>query len=159
MYWTKDGIGGTGGIFKADMDGSNVVEIHSGLSWASGIAIDFESLRLFWTDWDRDQVRTSNLDGTDAQPFVQLERDQIPWGIAITSDRVFWGKGFADSESLQSSDKTGQDIKTLYNGTHAIRALTVATPNPAQARPNHCEGQTCSAGICVLSRDSFRCVA
>ena len=156
MYWTKYGSGSTGGIFKSEMDGSNAAEIVSGLQYPAGIAIDFDSSRLFWADYNTGIIQSSNLDGTDVQLVVQLSGGTLPWGIAITGDRLFWGTYIPNS--LQSSDKSGQDIMTLYNGTYTIRHLTFATANPAQTRPNHCEGQTCYSGICVLNKGSFRCV-
>ena len=140
----------------AEMDGSNVAEIVSGVEEPGDITIDFDSSRLFWVTRDTNKVQSSNLDGTDVQLVVQLSSGTEPWGIAITDDRLFWGNW--GSESLQSSDKTGQDIETTYNGTHSIYSLTVAYPNPIQTRRNHCEGQLCSSGICVLNKNSFRCV-
>ena len=158
MYWTKGGSGDgdTRGVYKAEMDGTNVVKIVSSLDCPFGIAIDFASQRLFWTDFNENKVHSSNLDGTDVQLVVQLSSGTKPLGIAVTEDRLFWGN--YGSKSLQSCEKTGQDIKTLRNGTGAINHLTVATPNPVQTRPNHCEGQACPSGMCVLSKDLLRCV-
>ena len=47
MYWSTFN---PGSIFKAEMDGSHAVEIISGPIDLAGIAIDFDSLRLFWVD-------------------------------------------------------------------------------------------------------------
>ena len=144
-----------GSIKMAQMDGTNVVEIINGLSTAAGVAIDLNSLRLFWSDYNTNKVQSSNLDGTDVQQVAQLPSGSGPWGIAVNKDRLYWGNW--DSKSLQVSTKTGQDLQTLYNGAHNIQHLTVATSNPKQTRPNHCEGQSCS-GICVLNKTSFRCI-
>ena len=54
MYWTKSG----GGVFKADMDGSNAAVIVPGLSDPVGIAIDLGSLRLFWVEYNGNRVRS-----------------------------------------------------------------------------------------------------
>ena len=62
MYWSEYG----GSIIKAGMDGSNALEIVTALaSDPIGIAIDFSSFRLFWVDYLRNKVQSSNMDGTD----------------------------------------------------------------------------------------------
>ena len=116
----------------AQMDGGNAVEIVSGLSHPIGIAIDFDSQRLFWVDYNANNVQLSNMDATDVQLLVQLSSlpKTGPWGIAITEDRLFWGN--EGSKTLQRSDKAGQDIVTLYNGTQWIHQLVVAIPNSAK---------------------------
>ena len=157
MYWTKFwDINSEGGIFKAEMDGTNAVEIVSGVVWPESIAIDFDSQRLFWTDEFVDKIQSSNLDGTDVQLVLQLSSAAGPSGIVVTDERIFWGNSI--TKSLQSSDKAGHDIVTLYDGGYSIRHLAIAPQNLVQTRPNHCEKQMCSGGVCVLNRNSFRCV-
>ena len=139
------------------MDGNHVTEIISGLSYPAGIAVEFDSRRLFWAEYEGNRIQSSNLDGTDVQLVVQLSGNTSPLGIAVHGDRLFWGNVY--SKSLQSSEITGQDVRTLYNSTHGIQHLTAAIQDPSQTRPNHCEGQECSSGICVLTRNSYRSVS
>ena len=142
---------------KAEMDGTNVVEIVTGLTYPGGILIDTlnSQRRLFWVDLGTNKVQSSKLDGTDTQTVVELTGDPQPWGLAANNDRLFWGN--FNSSSFQTSDKYGQNVETLYYGIHGINHLTAVTPNPVQTRLNHCEGQSCS-GVCVLNTNSFRCL-
>ena len=155
MYWSRGGR--RGGIFKAEMDGSNSVQIGHGLTDPAGITIDFVSLRLFWVEYEAHLVRSSDLEGTDVYLVAQLDDRTYPWGIAVSGGRIYWGTW--KSNLLQTSDKTGHDIRTLLHDEHDIMQLTVATANPNQTRRNHCEGQICSIGICVLTKSSSRCIA
>ena len=139
------------------MDGTNPSEIVTGLIYPAGIAIDYDSRRLFWTEALTDLVQSSNLDGTDVQLVKQLNDDTWPWGIAVKDGRLFLAQ--YSSGSVESSDMSGQDVEVLYNGSNHIQNLELATPNPVQTRKNPCENQTCSGKICVLNRDSFRCLA
>ena len=139
------------------MDGGNLLEIVPGLNWPIGIAIDYDSRRLFWADFGTNKVQSSNFHGTDVRLVKQLKKGTNPSGIAIHKDRLFWGNH--GSYTLQSSDKAGKHVRTLYNGTKAVYHLTVRIQNPVQTRVNHCEGQDCSGGICVVNRNSYRCVA
>lgn len=52
MYYTDWGrFGNTGKIFKATMGGNNKIAIHeSNLTQPSGLAIDYEDRKLYWTD-------------------------------------------------------------------------------------------------------------
>ena len=154
MYFSK---AGNGGIFKADMDGSNLVQIISGLSSPAQMVVDFDSQRLFWVYFSADKVQSSNLDGTDVQLVLQLRSDSYPWGIVVYNGRLFWGN--AGPNSLQSSDKAGQDVQTHYTGSYDIRQLALVNSRTVQSRRNDCEGANCSGGICVLTRNSFRCIA
>ena len=139
------------------MDGSDLVEIVPGLNHPVGIVVDYDSRRLFWTEFAKHTIHSSNFHGTDVRLVVQLKDKAGPHGIAIHKKRLFWGNHL--SHSLQSSDKAGQHVRTLYNGKKAVYQLIVRIQNPVQTWVNHCEWQDCSGGICVLNRNSYRCVA
>ena len=53
------------------MDGTNSVEIVSGLSGPRGIAVDCESSRLFWTDIFEGSVKSNGLDGSNVTVLVK----------------------------------------------------------------------------------------
>ena len=55
------------------------------------LVIGFGSRRLFWVDYETDTVHSSNLDRTDVQLVVQLSDGMGLMGIAVTSERIFWG--------------------------------------------------------------------
>ena len=151
MYWSKY----RGGIFKAEMDSSDSAQIVAGLQGPVGIAIDFDSHRIFWMEYEAHRVLSSNLNGTDMHLVADLDDRTHPWGIAVEGGRLYWGAW--DVESLQTSDKTGKDMRTLYSG-HGVLSLAVAHADPLHTRSNHCQGRVCSIGICVLTRNSFRCI-
>ena len=158
MYWSAYAYEGKDGILKAEMDGTNAAQIVTGLDLPAGIVIDFISYRLFWADYGTNKIQSSNLDGTDIQLVAQLSSSPYtgPWGIAVTDEQLFWGN--YNAKSIQRSGKMGQDVQTLYNGTNSFNNLVVASSIPVQTRPNHCEGQKWSGGICVLNKYSFRCI-
>ena len=151
LYFTKN----EGNITVAEMDGTNAVDIITGLSRPAGIAIGFDPLRLFWVDHATDRVKSSNLEGTDLRQVAQLPPGTYPWGIAIKNGQLFWGNYAFNC--LQSSAQTGENLQTLYSGTFEIQHLVVPSSSPARTRRNDCEGQSC-AGICVLNKNSFRCL-
>ena len=151
MYWTSD----QGDIRRAQMDGSNAVEIVSGLREPIGIAIDYDASRLFWTEFIGNKICSSNLDGADVRTIVTLQTYVGPWGIAVHNNRVYWGN--SNGRSLQSSTKLGQNVRTVLKESSYIKHLTTTSRDLPITRQNPCEGQNCS-NICVLTTTAFRCI-
>ena len=158
MYWSRLDSGNSGRIFRAEMDGSNPEEFITGLNLPNALAIDFVSRRLFWTDYGTNQIKSSDLNGSDVQLVIQLKgENRRPTGIQVNDGHLVWSSDSDLSMLLRSSDEAGHDVRTLYK-TDLIHGMTIAKPNPVQTRRNDCEGQKCSPGICVLNRNSFRCI-
>lgn len=67
IYWT-DVSGGK--ISKAKLDGSNETVVVSGQSSPEGIAVDWLSRNLFWTDSGLDIIQVSMLNGTYRKTLV-----------------------------------------------------------------------------------------
>ena len=66
MYWTDWGANPK--IERAGMDASDrLVIISSNLTWPNGLAIDYETQRLYWADAGTKVIEFGNFDGTDRQ--------------------------------------------------------------------------------------------
>ena len=154
MYWTRFGVT-SNGLMRAQMDGSNVAQLLGGLRTPSGITIDYDGSRIFWTEHWGDKISSSNLDGTDVRIIVTPKPCSSPWGIALHKNRMYWSDW--SYYTLQRSSKSGQDVRTLFTGTGYIQQVTTTSRNFPTSRQNHCEGQNCSS-ICILTTSSFRCV-
>ena len=64
MYWTD--WGASPKIERAGMDASNrLVIISSNLTWPNGLAIDYESQRLYWADAGMKTIEYAGLDGSN----------------------------------------------------------------------------------------------
>ena len=154
MYWT-----GSNGIMRASMDGTNSVQIVSGLVTPRGIVVDFQTSALFWVDAGTKRVQTSRLDGSSVATLAGTI-DSSPWGIAVDRDRVYFGSFGSSPYALRSCSKTGGDIKTHYTGGTQMQHLAfISSRHPTTTRRNDCAGQSCSGnGICVLTPSSYRCL-
>ena len=153
MYWTTDR-----GIMKAWMDGTNSVEIVSGLRHPMGVTMDYESPRLFWVEQGSKKVQSSGSDGSNVVTLAQLK--DTPLGIAVDATRVYFSS-YAIPSVLRSCNKTGGDMKELYtyDGGDEMGHIALITSRPPLAtRQNHCANQNCS-GICVLIPNSYRCLS
>lgn len=66
MYWTD--WGSNPKIERAGMDASSrIVIISSNLTWPNGLAIDYETKRLYWADAGMKTIEYGNFDGSDRQ--------------------------------------------------------------------------------------------
>lgn len=76
-------------ISRAQSDGTNLyVFKNMTLGWPNGLAVDFESDRLYWCDALLDHVQHANLDGTDVKTIIsRLIRH--PFSIAIHKNFMY----------------------------------------------------------------------
>lgn len=84
MYWTtiiNDGLGGR--IRRANVDGTGVVDILTGLSQPTAIALDPISDKLYWSELGTSTIWWSNMDGTGAQLVASGAGMQLPLYISV----------------------------------------------------------------------------
>ena len=86
MYWTRTNHPNNVTVFTAGMDGVNPKSLVSGFRAATGIQIDFEMRRLYWSDFGNMRILSSNLDGSGIVTIHQLA--QNPLGIALVDARL-----------------------------------------------------------------------
>ena len=155
MYWTTYAPA-SGVIFTAGMDGSNPRSLVAGTEQASGVQIDLEKRRLYWTLYEIKRIQSSKLDGSDVVTIHQLA--DCPIGIAVVGERLYWG--YPQVNTIHSGGvQPGSGIRVEYVGESPTRHFTVPLWNPPRNRTNHCEGVVCS-GVCVLKpNSSYRCLA
>ena len=76
MYWTDSG---TEKIQRANLDGSNIEDIVTGVEAPRGIALDVAGGKMYWTTSSK--IQRANLDGSNVENLVTRLRD--PGGIAL----------------------------------------------------------------------------
>ena len=158
MFWTSyNSSGDDGSIIRASMDGWDPSIIVIGLAYPTGIAIDFQSSRLYWADDVYNKVQSSNLGGTDIQTVIKLPRGTGTFGIPLHGSRIYCT--FGKSKQVQSFSMAGQHVRILHEDTNELEHLTIVSSrsNLPRSRTNPCAHQQCPK-LCVLARKSFRCV-
>ena len=67
MYWTADG---PNKIQRANLDGTEMEDLVTGLSGPRGLALDLGAGKMYWTAYWAGKIQRANLDGTEVEDLV-----------------------------------------------------------------------------------------
>ena len=121
MYWTDHS---TGKIQRANLDGTNVQDIVTGLGWSTDIAFDMSMNKMYWTDRDTtSKIQRANLDGTNIETLVTGDTSIIKESIAldISGGKMYWTKG----NKIQRANLDGTNIETLVTDIISLRGIAL----------------------------------
>ena len=111
IYWTD---AGTNKIQRANLDGSNVQDLVTGLNSPSGIALDVVGSKMYWTDDNTTKIQRANLDGSNVQDLVTRGL-HAPSGIAldVAGGKMYWtDQGTAKIQRANLDGSNVQDLVT-----------------------------------------------
>ena len=87
LYWS-DYDSTVPKIQRISMDGTRQEIIHdTSLTHPYGITIDYDSQVLFWTDYTRNRIERSNVNGTSRQ---LVTTSLNPYSITYFNGRLYW---------------------------------------------------------------------
>ncbi|XP_062539561.1 low-density lipoprotein receptor-related protein 4 [Armigeres subalbatus] len=115
-------------IEVSELDGSvRTVLVWHNLIHPRGIALDYDSGHLFWSDWRKDPViERADMDGEHRKSIVTTDLGFVS-GLAVDSveNRIYWTD--SKSKRIESCDFNGNSRKVLLNNLSHPYALTVTT--------------------------------
>jgi hypothetical protein len=86
LYWTNfERLEGDGTIWRANLDGTNPLQLVQGQNAPRGVAVD--ASHLYWANVDGTIMR-ANLDGAFPQQIVPNQK--IPQGVAVDATYLYW---------------------------------------------------------------------
>ncbi len=108
MYWTDWRLQK---IRRADLDGSNIKTIVTGLDTPDGIALDVDEGKIYWADLNAHKIQRVDLDGSNIKTIVT--GGITPNGIALDAngDKIYWADPVRDK--IQRANLDGSNIETL----------------------------------------------
>ena len=65
IFWTEHL--NSGRICCANLDGSDIHDVVTGLKWPCGLALDVEGDKIYWIEREPGKIKRANLDGTDIE--------------------------------------------------------------------------------------------
>jgi sugar lactone lactonase YvrE len=115
-------------IRRADLDGTNVQDLVTGVDTPWGIALDTTNGKLYWTDDATNRVRRANLDGSNVETLIDLGAAYLcGLDVDLAGGKMYWVDG--NGGKVQRADLNGSNVETLATGLGALK--DVAVPKPA----------------------------
>ena len=117
IYWTDSGTGGDNPlqddkIQRANLDGSEIEDIITGLQSPRGITLDVPNGKMYWADLGAGKIQRANLNGSEVEDIITGLLG--PNGIALDLDgsKIYWADEF--SGKIQCANLDGSNLKTLF---------------------------------------------
>ena len=114
MYWTDTY---RSKIQRANLDGSNIEDVVTGLPEPRGIALDTAGEKMYWTDTYRSKIQRANLDGSNVEDIITVGLNS-PYGIALDSaaGKIYWTNYGEDL--IQRANLDGSNVEDIVRGLH-----------------------------------------
>ena len=115
LYWTDTG---TNKIQRANLDGSQVEDVLTGLSVPVGLALDVAAGKLYWThagfwsDTGTGEIQRANLDGSHVEDLVTAGLSAL-YGLAldVTAGKLYWVD--AGTRLIQRANLDGSEVEDV----------------------------------------------
>ena len=109
LYWTD---ARTDRIQRAELDGSDIRTLVTGLMQPRDLALDRDGGRMYWTDSGADKIQRAHLDGSRVEDLV-VEGLKEPFGLALdlAGGKIYWSDW--GSDKIQRSNLDGSEIEDL----------------------------------------------
>ncbi|MBT1688985.1 DUF5050 domain-containing protein [Dawidia soli] len=122
IYWAEDWFNeDTGHIGRANLDGTDreyVVDVPDGRLYA--VAVDTQHDKLYYNDWQNEELYRANLDGSDATPILSGV-----YGYAIQVDAENDKIYFEDDATLYRANLDGSNVEPVNEGGSLIYGIVV----------------------------------
>ena len=111
MYWTSWGLSK---IQRASLNGSNLQDLVTGLTWPRDIALDIVGNKMYWVDAGANKVQRANLDGTNVEDLVNTQGH--PFGVAVdtTNGKMYWS--IWNPGKIQRANLDGTNVEDFVTG-------------------------------------------
>lgn len=116
MYWT-DWPSATAHIKRANLDGSGVEYVLTGLNGPWGLALDVPNGKMYWTEFSVNKIRRANFDGSNIEDLVTTGLSHLA-GIALdlVGGKMYWADGATEySAKIQRANLDGSGVETLID--------------------------------------------
>lgn len=143
-------------IERSLLDGSDRrVLINSDLGYPTGLAIDFETRKLYWSDAMKDRIEMSDLDGKNRKRLMHAEH---PFGFTMTSHYFYYTDWYNKSVVRTSRHGSGNVEEICRNLRGALDLRSVNTDRqPKYFNPCSVNNGGCSHLCLYLGGTRYLC--
>ena len=120
IYWTDQkwnpaiGTVTESTIQRANLNGSNVQNIVSGLATAEGIAVSPSTDKIYWTDAETGKIQRANLNGSNVQNIVSGIRMANHIALDTAGGKMYWAD--YEGKHISRADINGSKVEILVTG-------------------------------------------
>lgn len=118
IYWnTVERETKTGKIQRANLDGSNVENIITGLRGPHSIALDLIAGKIYWTS-DGNKIQRANLNGSHVEHLVTGPIDYNTLALDLAAGKMYWTTWDPDTDTgkIQRANLDGSRVKEVITG-------------------------------------------
>ena len=162
MFWTDWDTRGPR-IESCSMDGRResrrtVFRVGSyGGAWPNGLAVDYQALRLYWTDARSDSIHSTRYDGSDHHEILRGDAHlSHPFSVAVFESHIFW-TDWRSSSVLRANKWNGSDVRVIertISKPYGIKILHPSLqPRPSNPHPCQINNGNCSH-LCLLASNT-----
>ena len=129
IYWTDQKWDSSTGaitesmIQRANLNGSNVQDIITGLGIAEGLAIDVSIGKVYWTESDTGKIQRANLNGSNVEDLVTGVRMPNDIAVDAASSKMYWTD--YESKQILRANLDGSNVETLVKGLAGPSNITI----------------------------------
>ena len=141
MYFTDWGrFGNTGKIYRSTLAGNQKRAIvEENLTQPSGLCIDYDESKLYWTDALREKIERSDLNGTNRE--VLIAATIYPFAITVFGKYIYWTD--LQLRGVYRADK--------YTGSGMIEMVKRLEESPRDIHIYSPKRQKCDKNACQIN--------
>lgn len=120
IYWTDQNWDGSTGavtestIQRANLNGSNLQDIVTGLGIIEDIALDVSMGKVYWTDSELGTIQRANLNGSNVEDLVNGTRSPSDIALDAAGGKMYWAD--YNNKEIVRADLDGSNVETLVTG-------------------------------------------
>jgi low density lipoprotein receptor-related protein 5/6 len=112
MYWVY-GYFGTGGIQRANLDGSGLTTLVSGVNGPLGVTLDVPGGKMYFSQGVRGQegfISRYNLDGSGRETLLRGLSGPTLMALDVPRGKIYWGDAYSYTIRRANLDGSAQEI-------------------------------------------------
>jgi len=127
IYFNQyEGFGGK--IWRANLDGTGLTPLLTGLYNPAGPALDPAGSKMYWAEFDGGVFWRANLDGSGMEIFAHgLAQAGAP-ALDVAGGKMYGVYGFFGTGGIQRANLDGSGLTRLVSGIGGPRAVTLDVP-------------------------------
>ncbi|XP_034246865.1 LOW QUALITY PROTEIN: low-density lipoprotein receptor-related protein 4 [Thrips palmi] len=156
VFWTD--WGPKPKLERCEMNGQNRRAIVTqGVVWPNGLALDYDTNRIFWADAMHHVIESADLDGKNRKVVLSKGLPH-PFALTIFEDMVYWTDWHTRSV-LGANKDTGKRVHVVLDRLHIPMQIHSCHPKRQRSYRDHCpRGNRGCSHMCLPNAKGFTCV-